>query len=321
MRILILGGSGFIGLPMAHFLQNKGHDISITTRSKNINLNNFGINIHKWDGLSVQTLLPILSSHDVVINLVGKNIAQARWTKANKEKILQSRILASKALKNAWEVLFKNNQHFPQTLIQASACGYYGSWQDYEKAPLCTENRLAGEGFLAKVCQEWEKHSLTIQQFGVRCCILRLAPVIGRKFSLQNLQNQAVGGFLAPMITPFKFFLGGNIGSGLQPVSWIHRNDLMRAVYFLIQNKSLDGIFNLSAPHDVNMNQLIQTIANVLNRPSWLSMPAGIMRLLIGEMAEELILTGQRVIPQRLLTHGFHFRYENVKTAVQSCVG
>ncbi len=316
MRILILGGSGFIGSHLRYDFLKQGHEVSISTRIKQDT--NQQKNIIYWDASQYTSLLPHLMHTDVVINLIGTNIAQKRWTTTQKQNIIQSRILSCKYLYKALHTLQKNNESIPQIIIQASACGYYGLWDNMDTAIICTEESPNGLGFLAKVCRIWEQECIknTLQ---LRHCTLRLAPVMGKSLALDHKPSKPTG-FLAPMIKPFQYYMGGVLGSGKQPLPWVHIDDVIASVNFLIHNKQASGIFNICSPQTINMQEFVHVIAKVLQKPAVIHIPSFVLKASLGQMAEELILSGQKVIPKRLNELGFNFKYANVQMALEQCL-
>ncbi len=314
MHILILGGSGFIGKHLINYFLTKGHNVIVTSR-KSMGNTTTHANLAHWDGQDKDTLIPLLEDANVVINLVGANIAASRWSHAQKHLILQSRTLSCKTLKDALKILHTNGKCIPKIIIQASGCGYYGLFDDVQNAPICTENSPKGEGFLADVCAAWEDEKNIIASLGVRHCTVRIAPVLGNEFNTHK-----AGGFLASMLTPFHFYLGGPLGSGKQPLPWIHMQDLVESIDFLIQNQEAAGIFNLCAPKTTSMNEFVQALAKAMHRPAFFRVPAPLLSLALGQMAKELILSGQNVIPKGLTELGFNFNYADIYTALKECI-
>ncbi|WP_394026731.1 TIGR01777 family oxidoreductase [Desulfovibrio falkowii] len=311
MHVLILGATGFIGSHITASLLAAGHTVCATARSGGSGRPAAdGLAYATWDGKNPDGLRPLLEHADAVINLQGENIGAARWTRARKQAIVQSRLDAGYALVTALHELRHKNQRLPQCLLQASACGYYGLWPDAATAPPCTEHSPAGQGFLARTCVQWEASTAPVEDMGIRRCILRFSPVLGKKSS------GAAGGFLERMLPPFRYFMGGPVGSGHQPVSWIHMEDVTRIALFLLAQNGLCGTFNASAPETVSMRRFAHTLGSVCARPVWLPVPASLVRLALGEMAEELILCGQNPFPSRLADAGYAFRYGSLEQAL-----
>lgn len=302
MRVVILGGSGFIGTALTRHLTARGDEVIIPSRhpsdfSRPLPNRTF----RSWDGRSVKGLIESLEGADGVVNLLGENIAAGKWNAEQKKRIVQSRLDAGNALVEALETL----EERPQTLIQASASGYYGFWPDAASAPDCTEETGAGAGFLAATAIQWEGSTQKAEQFGIRRCIIRTAPVLSPE-----------GGMLSKIIPLFRLGLGGPVGSGKQPFAWIHLEDEVAAIAFLLDHGELSGPFNLVAPEHATMSTFVHALAKALHRPAWLPVPGAVLRLAFGEMATELLLAGQKVSPVRLLEHGFLFRRSTLASAL-----
>ncbi|MFQ9865939.1 MAG: TIGR01777 family oxidoreductase, partial [Bilophila wadsworthia] len=233
-----------------------------------------------------------LNGADAVINLLGENIAAKRWSSVQKERIISSRLLAGQALVIALQMPIVK----PKVLIQASAIGYYGFWPESASAPDCTEDSPAGSGFLATTTIQWERSTQQAEHLGLRRCIIRTAPVLGLG-----------GGMLAKLLPVFQLGLGGPVGTGRQPFAWIHLDDEVAAILFLLDHEELSGPFNLVAPEHSTMNDFVQSLGKVLKRPVWLPVPSPLLRLGFGDMADELLLAGQKASPVRLLSMGLSF--------------
>jgi hypothetical protein len=295
MNILITGGSGFIGRSLSHELRDSGHSVVITTRRK-------ADSEHKltWNPpelLSFDTL----SSFDAVINLAGEKIAPSRWTKEQKERILSSRIDTTRALiRSMHNALAK-----PKVLISASAIGYYGPRGDED----VTEDAPPAFDFLAEVCMKWEKEAYKAEEFGVRVVTVRIGGVL-----------EADGGALPTMAMPFKFFLGGPIGNGKQWFSWIHRDDVIGIIKYALENASITGPINATAPNPVTNKDFSTALGKALHRPSFFSVPGFMVKLTLGELGA-VLLTGQRVLPEKALSAGYTFKYEKVDEALKAIYG
>ena len=236
-----------------------------------------------------------------IINLAGENLASGRWNQARKSRILQSRLDTTKAIVE----IVKSLHNKPKVVILASAIGYYGPRGDDQ----LDEAAAPGEGFLANVCRQAERFAEEIQGLGVRCAIIRSGVVLGRS-----------GGALPRMILPFRLYLGGHLGSGRQWCSWISLDDEVAAIRFLMENENLQGVFNLTAPQPVTMKEFCHILGRVLNRPAWLNVPAFAAQLALGEMADEMLLSGQRVLPVRLPAAGFKFKYPDLEEALSDII-
>jgi len=237
---------------------------------------------------------------DGVINLAGEPIAAKRWTERQKQKILTSRIETTNSLVEA----IRKAKQKPGFLINASAVGYYGPRGD----ETVTEEAAAGQDFLSSVCREWEEEAKKAESLGLRVIRVRTGIVLGRG-----------GGALAKMVPPFKFFVGGPLGSGTQWMSWIHLEDEVGLMLYLIEHSQATGPFNATAPNPVRMKEFCQILGQVMGRPSWAPVPAFILRLALGELAE-MLLTGQRVIPAAAQRLGYKFHYTDLYEALKACM-
>lgn len=291
MKLLITGGTGFIGTVLCQDLARQGHQVTVLTRSPQTLPS--GIQAVSWDAGAWQA---VVADVDGVVHLAGEPIAAARWTSQRKSRIRESRIQTTRQLIRA----FAQSAKKPSVLISASATGYYGPRGD---EPL-TESEAPGTGFLAEVCQTWEAEAQQAQAFGMRVVSLRIGIVLGPG-----------GGALAKMVPPFRAWLGGPLGSGRQWMSWIHRDDVVGLITWCLTHGECAGAVNATAPAPVTMRDFCRALGRVLHRPSWVPVPAPLLRLLLGEMSE-LLLTGQRVVPQAALRAGYVFRYPDLASAL-----
>ena len=237
---------------------------------------------------------------DGVVNLAGEPIVGKRWTPHQKALMRESRPQMTRRLVSAIEA----SSHRPAVLVSASAVGYYGPRGDEE----LSEEAPPGRGFLAELSQAWEAEARAAERSGVRVVQLRIGVAL-----------EAGGGALAKMVSPFRVFLGGPLGSGRQWMSWIHVNDVIGLIEWALTRSDISGAVNATAPHPVTMREFCATLARVLRRPSWAPVPAVLLRLLLGEMAE-VLLTGQRVIPTVALRSGFAFRFPELAPALDACL-
>jgi uncharacterized protein (TIGR01777 family) len=242
-----------------------------------------------------------VSGFDTVIHLAGENIF-SRWTPARKKSILESRELGTAHLASALSQAGVR----PRDFICASAVGFYGSRGD----EILTEDSPGGKGFAAEICRAWEDASHLAERTGIRTINLRIGLVLSPR-----------GGALEKMLLPFKFGLGGRLGSGKQWLSWIHIDDIVGAIHHVIHHRSIAGPVNMTAPNPVTNADFTRTLAAVLHRPAFLPVPAIGARLAFGEMAEELLLTGQRVVPAKLQSSGYTFRFPDLRGALEDLVG
>ncbi len=294
-RVLVTGGTGFIGSRLVNLLLSAGHAVTVVTRNptRATRLFNGKVRcIREFAELGPDVI------QDVMINLAGASIAGGRWSAAHKQKLYQSRLRTTEALIQ-WSA--KLPQH-PAVLINASAVGYYG---DRPATELLTESSTAGDEFMADLCKQWEAAAHKIEAQGVRLVLLRFGVVFGR------------GGALPMMTLPFRLFAGGPMGSGEQMLSWIHLDDVMGIIASAIKNPTMAGVYNAVAPHSVSQREFALTVAHVLHRPAWITTPAWSLRLLAGEMAD-LFLSGQYAVPQKLLQEKYNFRYPNLESALKN---
>jgi uncharacterized protein (TIGR01777 family) len=300
MRIVITGGSGFIGRRLVARLLEQGDQVLVLTRrleqARRILGESPNLKLLPYDPYQPQAWAAALEGYEGIVNLAGEPLASSRWTETKKKEIRRSRVETTQALVQALASL---NQK-PQVMISSSAVGYYGSHPAGE--PL-TETDPPAQDFLAEVCQAWEAAARSAEELGIRLAIVRTGIVLGPD-----------GGALGQMLAPFQFFIGGTIGSGKQWLSWIHREDWVSLVCFLLEQGS--GVFNATAPNPVQMEEFCRTLGQVLGRPSWLPVPELALELLLGEAAQ-VVLTGQKVIPQAALQMGFTFQYPQLKEALR----
>jgi hypothetical protein len=298
MRVIITGATGFIGRALC---QELGRDYEVIALSRNAESAQQSIGdaakVVQWDARTPAGWDRDADGAHAIINLAGENLASGRWSQARKSRILQSRLDAVKAVVET----VKRLHNKPKVVILASAIGYYGPRQDEQ----LDEASTPGEGFLANVCRQVEHSAEEFENLGVRCVVIRTGVVLGRG-----------GGALPRLILPFRLYLGGHLGSGGQWFSWISLKDEVAAIRFLVENEHLRGVFNLTAPKPVTMKEFCQILGKVLNRPAWLNVPAFAARLALGEMADEMLLSGQRVLPTRLQAAGFKFRYPDLEKAL-----
>ncbi|MDX1413951.1 MAG: TIGR01777 family oxidoreductase [Candidatus Promineifilaceae bacterium] len=306
MHVLITGGSGLVGQALTHELLNEGHEVTILSRDpQKYEALNPKVNWVKWDGRASDGWGHLMETVDAVVNLAGAsiggeglvNIFTQRWSEQNKKRILQSRLDAGQALVAAVAAV----ENKPAVLIQASAVGYYGP----HGAEAIHEKDPAGDDFLAQVCEAWEKSTEPVEDLGVRRVILRTGLILSQE-----------GGILPVMLLPFRLFVGGPVGSGLQEISWIHMRDHIAAMLFLLKDEAAQGAFNLTAPDPVNYKQFSKIVGRVMNRPSFIPVPGFALKLLLGAKSM-LVLEGQRVLPSRLLAMGYEFAYSELEPALR----
>lgn len=292
MKILIAGSSGLIGTALQNSLAAEGHDIFLLSRSVSFPQ---GKKI-PWDPQRGQLDPALVEGFDGIINLAGENVSQ-RWTSARKKMILESRTAATSLLASTLSKL----AHPPKVLINASAIGYYGNRGN----ELLDEASASGSGFLAQVCRSWESSAQQAKINETRIVLMRFGVVLSPE-----------GGALKKMLLPFKLGLGGRIGSGNQYVSWIAIDDLVKAISFCLNNVQIEGPINVTSPEPVTNAQLTEILGKQLDRPTFMSMPSFFVKLILGEMGEEMLLSSSRVIPKKLLEQGFTFQYPELKNAL-----
>ena len=304
MRIIITGGSGLIGRPLVRSLAADDHEVIVLSRSPALVKGlPSGVRVEGWDGRTAKGWGALADGADAIINLAGESIAgegllPQRWTEERKARILQSRVDAGKAVVEAVTAAARK----PGVVVQSSAVGYYGT---HGPEKTITEESPAGDDFLAKVCIAWEESTAPVEALGVRRPIARTGIVI--TFD---------GGALVPMALPFRFLAGGPIGSGKQPFPWIHIDDEVRALRFLVENPNANGPFNLAAPEPPTNAEFSRALGHIMGRPSLIPAPAFAFELAFGEVAM-LVTEGQRTIPQRLLDLGFQFKFTDAEAALR----
>ena len=299
MNIIISGGTGFIGSALTRSLLADDHKVWILTRNSKIANLQKGVVPVEWDGHSIAGWEEIFSSMDAVVNLAGATVGQWPWNSIRKQAILDSRLNAGKAIVDA----FQRAEKKPQTLVQASGIGYYGP----KGTDLLTEKSSVGNDFMANVANQWESSVSEVESLpGVRRVIIRTSLVLDPS-----------AGVLPLMALPVRMFAGGPLGNGKQGVSWIHIEDEVRAIRFLIENQNAIGVFNLSTPNPVSNAEFMQSLSRVLGRPYWMPAPSFVLKLALGEMST-LLLDGQFVIPERLLDIGFTFNYPKIDLAFEN---
>lgn len=293
MKILISGSSGLIGSHLVQSFKGRGHEVIRLVRSEG----QLSDDTLLWDPEHHELRLENFENFDVVINLAGENISTGRWTSEKKQKIRDSRVMGTHMLAE----LLAKLENPPKLLINASAIGFYGDRSD----EVMTELSKAGEGFLSDVCHKWEEAAEPAKKAGIRVVKLRIGVVLS-----------ASGGALERMLLPFKMGLAGVIGSGKQYMSWIAIDDLVGVVLHLINNDSLQGPINAVSPHPVTNYTFTKSLGKVLKRPTIFPMPAWVARLVMGDMADALVLSSTRVVPDVLEQSGYTFLYPSIDKAL-----
>jgi hypothetical protein len=302
MHILITGGAGLIGHRLVDHLIQHGHLVTVVSRQpyRPASLP-AKLNFAQWDGKTAEGWGQWVEGVDAVVNLAGAGLADVRWTAERKQIMRDSRFQAGQAVTEAIEAA----ENKPKVLIQASAVGYYGPHKD----EVITEASSAGDDFLADICKEWEASTRPVEAMGVRWVVIRSGVVLDMQ-----------GGAFPKMVRPFQFFVGGPVGSGRQWLSWIHHEDEVNGIRFLIEHESASGPVNLTAPEPLRNRDFGKAIGRVLSRPALAPVPSLVLKLLFGEMAS-VLLDGQRVLPRKLQEWGYEFKFPTAETAMQDLLG
>ncbi|MGD9099430.1 MAG: TIGR01777 family oxidoreductase [Anaerolineae bacterium] len=297
MHVIITGGTGLIGRALSASLAADDHQVTLLSRNPDraAELPD-GVQVARWDAHSGQGWAHLADGADAIVNLAGENIASGLWSKKRKRRIHDSRVKAGQAVVQAVQAAKQK----PRVVVQSSGIGYYGPRGDEEIA----EDTPAGDDFLSRVALDWEASTASLDAVGVRRPIIRSGAV----FSTQ-------GGALPLMRLPFKFFVGGPLGSGQQWLPWIHVADEVRAIRFLIEHSQADGPFNLCAPDTLTNAALMRVLGQVMGRPAFMRVPAWALRLSLGELSTTL-LHSQRAVPRRLLELGFTFQFPEAQAAL-----
>lgn len=295
MKIVIAGGTGFIGQKLTELLVDEGHNIIMLTRK--VMKSTMNVSYVKWlvDGASPENEI---SSADVFINLAGVSINDGRWGPKHQRQIYESRMTATEELLR----IIAHMPEKPSVFINASAIGIYPSSLNniYKEKSLETAN-----DFLGKTVHDWEKRAKQVEVYGIRPVFMRFGVVLGME-----------GGALPLMALPYKLFAGGTVGSGKQWVSWVHVQDVARAISYVIENDQLRGPVNVTSPNPLQMKEFGRTVASVLHRPHWLTVPSFAMKLVLGQKSA-LVLEGQHVVPEALMEAGFTFTFPSLEAALE----
>ena len=297
-RILVTGATGFIGGRLSTELSRAGYEVVALSR-RCIDAETVfagSAKTVKWDGITAAGWSEMADGALAIVNLAGDSIGSGRWTEKKKERILESRLNAGKAVTEA----IRRAEHKPQVLIQASGVGYYGDRGDQ----LLDEDSSNGSGFLADVARQWEQSVREVESLGVRLAIIRLGVVLGPR-----------GGVMSRLIPPFRFFVGGHPGSGKQWLPCVHIDDVIGVIRFLVERADCEGPFNVTVPEPTRSKDFYNLLGRAMRRPANFPMPGFALKLALGEMATELLLSSTKVVPKKLLEAGYEFRFPDPAAA------
>ena len=295
MKIAIAGASGLIGSAFINSVEEDGAEVTRLVRSSP------KAGEIEWHPNQDSIEPGKLQGFEAIVSLAGENVAEGRWTDEKKKKIHDSRVHGTHLISEAIAKL----EPKPRVFLCASATGIYGDRPD----ETLTEQSDSGGGFLAGVCREWEKATEPASQAGVRVVNLRFGPVLA-----------AHGGMMEKMLTPFKMGLGGKIGSGKQYISWVSIDDVVGAMKFALKEETIRGPLNVVSPNPVTNEEFTKALGEALSRPTMMAVPAFAARLAFGEMADEMLLSSQRVMPKKLKDAGFQFEYPNLEDAFRKYI-
>ena len=294
MKVVVAGGSGFIGGSLVRSLLARGDEVSVLSRDPSKVRAGRGV---PWDAQNQGPWSADVARADAIINLAGENIGEGRWTKARKQRLINSRVHSTRAL----VVAMRTAPARKRTFLNASAVGFYGNRGD----EALDENAPRGSGFLADLVAQWEGEARAAQD---------LARLIIPRFGVALAGD---GGALPKMVLPFRLGAGGPVGSGNQWLSWIDRDDLVRFIEWTMDRDTSQGVYNATAPEPVRNRDFGRAVGRVLRRPSFLPAPAFALKALFGQMAEEVLLGGQRVLPSRAVREGFMFSFPDVESCLR----
>jgi uncharacterized protein len=297
MNIMITGGTGLIGQALSRSLLSDGNHVWVLTRGKPEDMPvTPGLTWVHWDGRTTDGWGGLVSQMQAIVNLAGASLAHWPWSKRRKHILVQSRINAGRAITEA----IQQASPPPQVLLQVSGINHYGL-----RGQVADEDTPPGDDFLARLTVDWEQATLPVEQSGVRRCVLRLAVVLDKKDGLFPL-----------VALPVRLFVGGRLGSGKQIFPWVHLEDLVGVMRYLLAHENCKGAYNLIAPEVVDIDHFIRKLAITSRRPFWFHVPAFLIRLLLGEMSV-LLLEGRGAIPSRLLAEGYQFKFEDSEAVVK----
>ncbi len=298
MKIIVTGATGLVGQALVQSLIADGHSVTRLVRGSSSPSSNDKITDVTWNPATGVVDAQALESHDAAVHLAGEPIAEGKWDEVKKKRVLESRVNGTRFLSETLAQLKAK----PEAFVSASAIGFYGN----RGAEMLTEASASGDDFLSEVCREWETAALPASQAGIRVVNIRIGIVLSSE-----------GGALAKMLTPFKLGVGGRFGDGEQYMSWITLDDVVGIIKHAITHKDLRGAVNTVAPGAVSNSEFTKTLGHVLGRPTFFAVPAFAARLVFGEMADALLLSGARVAPARLEASGYKFAYPQLEVALR----
>lgn len=298
MKVLVTGSTGLIGSRVCAHLVSSGHAVHRLVRSQPDPAGGKWV----WDPTGGTLDSKSLEGVDAVIHLAGENVAKGRWTEEKKKNIRESRVRSTRLLSDTLAA----SPDKPKTFICASAIGFYGDRGD----EVLTEESPPGTGFFPEVCQDWEEATRSAAEAGIRVANVRIGVVLSPD-----------GGALREMLFPFRLGLGGRLGSGRQYMSWISLPDVVGGISHVLNHAELKGPVNLMAPNPVSNLEFTKTLGRVLRRPTLFPVPSFVLRLVLGEMAENLLLAGTRAVPRKLLESGYSFRHPQLEEALRFLLG
>ncbi|MGM0769851.1 MAG: TIGR01777 family oxidoreductase [Pseudomonadota bacterium] len=296
-RILVTGGTGFIGQVLCPRLIAKGYNLTVLSRRNEADVKAICGRVEAVARLSMLQEHP---GFDAVINLAGEGIADQRWSEQRKQELRDSRIALTREL----VATARSWSSAPRVLVSGSAVGFYGD----QGSAVVTEATPPNDEFSHRLCKDWEAEALELEAEGVRVCLSRTGVVAGPG-----------GGFLQRMLLPFRLGLGGRLGSGQQYMPWIHRDDVVSALMFMLESEQATGAYNVVSPNPVTNREFTRCLAAVLHRPAVFPAPEPVLKLALGEMSR-LLLTGQQAMPEKLLQQGFTFQHPELREALADCV-
>lgn len=306
MKVAITGATGFVGSRLVERLSATGHQVLVFSRNSDKAQRVFPksaypqLEIVSYTPTQPGSWQDAIAGCDGVVNLAGAALADERWTPERKQEIINSRVKLTENIVSA----IVNANPKPTVLVNASAVGYYGT----SETATFDETSPSGEDFLAEVCQRWEAAANKVKDSETRLVIIRIGIVMG------------MGGALEKMLTPFKLFAGGPLGDGNQWFSWVHRDDLVNLIIHSLTHPEIEGVFNGTAPNPVRMKEFCQSLGQVINRPSWLPVPAFALEAILGDAAK-LVLEGQQVLPKKTQQTGFEYKYPQLEPALREILG